>query len=226
MESLSTWPCVPVTPPSPSEDVCGAASPTAGRREQQRSPRTSPGLWDNGCPDEDDCGLVANKRRSYSFTSGTVGSGHTCMGQEVLHPPLFVPVAWWWPWARSQAPPGGISHPLCHPSPSAPRGGRAQHPVPGSGGGSGGACNLSVLPPAATYQKITPLAVPQEPREAGGSYSVTLYIGEQAAAVPRARCRSFVARPGSPRDALGEKPPGAPRPKNKSVFKKFFGKKE
>ncbi|XP_068532634.1 spectrin beta chain, non-erythrocytic 4-like isoform X3 [Anas acuta] len=132
---------------SAAEDVCGAASPTAGRREQQRSPRTSPGLWDNGCPDEDDCGLVANKRRSYSFTS-------------------------------------------------------------------------------ATYQKITPLAVPQEPREAGGSYSVTLYIGEQAAAVPRARCRSFVARPGSPRDALGEKPPGAPRPKNKSVFKKFFGKKE
>lgn len=70
------------------------------------------------------------------------------------------------------------------------------------------------------------MAVPQEPLEAGSSYSVTLYIGEQAAAVPRARCHSFVARPGSPRDALGEKPPGPPRPKNKSVFKKFFGKKE
>ncbi|NXE20818.1 SPTB2 protein, partial [Ardeotis kori] len=79
---------------------------------------------------------------------------------------------------------------------------------------------------SATYQKITPVAVPKEPVEAGSSYSVTLYIGEQAPAVPRARCHSFVARPGSPRDTLGEKTPGPPRPKNKSVFKKFFGKKE
>uniref|UniRef100_A0A8C3L700 PH domain-containing protein n=1 Tax=Chrysolophus pictus TaxID=9089 RepID=A0A8C3L700_CHRPC len=76
---------------------------------------------------------------------------------------------------------------------------------------------------SATYQKIMPVAVPQEPPEAGSSYSVTLYISEQAAAMPRARCHSFVARPGSPQDVLGEK---TPRPKNKSVFKKFFGKKE
>ncbi|XP_074024810.1 spectrin beta chain, non-erythrocytic 2-like isoform X2 [Numenius arquata] len=124
-----------------AEDVRGS-----GHREQQRSPRGSPGLWDNSCQ-EDDYGLVANKRRSYSFTS-------------------------------------------------------------------------------ATYQKITPVAVPKEPVEAGSSYSVTLYIGEQAAAVPRARCHSFVARPGTPRDTLGEKTPGPSRPKNKSVFKKFFGKKE
>ncbi|XP_009282089.1 PREDICTED: uncharacterized protein LOC103902721 [Aptenodytes forsteri] len=79
---------------------------------------------------------------------------------------------------------------------------------------------------SATYQKITPVAVPKEPVEAGSSYSVTLYIGEQAPAVPRARCHSFVAQPGSPRDTQGEKTPGPPRPKNKSVFKKFFGKKE
>ncbi|NXE73104.1 SPTB2 protein, partial [Cochlearius cochlearius] len=79
---------------------------------------------------------------------------------------------------------------------------------------------------SATYQKITPVAVPKEPVEAGSSYSVTLYIGEQAPAVPRARCHSFVARPGSPRDVLGEKIPGPPHTKNKSVFKKFFGKKE
>ncbi|NWW49984.1 SPTB2 protein, partial [Pedionomus torquatus] len=79
---------------------------------------------------------------------------------------------------------------------------------------------------SATYQKITPVAVPKEPVEAGSSYSVTLYIGEQAAAVPRARCHSFVARPGTPRDTLGEKTPAPLRPKNKSVFKKFFGKKE
>ncbi|NXR01066.1 SPTB2 protein, partial [Sagittarius serpentarius] len=124
-----------------AEDAHGAR-----RREQQRSPRGSPSLWDNSCQ-EDDRGLVANKRRSYSFTS-------------------------------------------------------------------------------ATYQKITPVAVPKEPVEAGSSYSVTLYIGEQAPAVPRARCHSFVAQPGSPRDMLGEKTPSPSRPKNKSVFKKFFGKKE
>ncbi|XP_030354667.1 uncharacterized protein LOC115613432 isoform X2 [Strigops habroptila] len=79
---------------------------------------------------------------------------------------------------------------------------------------------------SATYQKITPVAVPKEPVEAGSSYSVTLYIGEQAPAMPRPRCHSFVARPGTPQDTLGEKTPGPPRPKNKSVFKKFFGKKE
>ncbi|XP_039914595.1 spectrin beta chain, non-erythrocytic 2-like isoform X2 [Hirundo rustica] len=117
-----------------------------GHKEQQWSPRASPGLWDNICP-EDDYGLVANKRRSYSFTS-------------------------------------------------------------------------------ATYQKITPVAVPREPVEAGSSYSVTLYIGEQVSAVPRARCHSFVARTGSPKDTPGEKTTSPPRTKNKSVFKKFFGKKE
>ncbi|NWT69593.1 SPTB2 protein, partial [Prunella himalayana] len=79
---------------------------------------------------------------------------------------------------------------------------------------------------SATYQKISPLAVPREPLEAGSSYSVTLYIGEQVSAVPRARCHSFVAPTGSPRDTPGEKTTSPPRTKNKSVFKKFFGKKE
>ncbi|XP_043367517.1 spectrin beta chain, non-erythrocytic 5-like isoform X6 [Dermochelys coriacea] len=73
---------------------------------------------------------------------------------------------------------------------------------------------------SATYQKITPVSVPKEPLEAGNSYSITLYIGEQAVAMPRARCHSFVARPGSPREGA------LSRHKNKSVFKKFFGKKE
>ncbi|NWT20327.1 SPTB2 protein, partial [Vireo altiloquus] len=126
-------------------EAAGNAQGT-GHKEQQWSPRGSPGLWDNICP-EDDYGLVANKRRSYSFTS-------------------------------------------------------------------------------ATYQKIIPLAVPKEPVEAGSSYSVTLYIGEQVSAMPRARCHSFVARTGSPRDTFGEKTTSPPRTKNKSVFKKFFGKKE
>ncbi|XP_030802233.1 uncharacterized protein LOC115902681 isoform X2 [Camarhynchus parvulus] len=77
---------------------------------------------------------------------------------------------------------------------------------------------------SATYQKLSPRAVPQEAAGAGSSYSVTLYIGEQP--VPRARCHSFVAPTGSPRDARGEKTTSPPRTKNKSVFKKFFGKKE
>lgn len=63
---------------SASEDVSGATSHAAGSREQQWSPRMSPGLWDNSCPDTD-YGLVANKRRSYSFTSGM--AVHTCVGQ-------------------------------------------------------------------------------------------------------------------------------------------------
>ncbi|NXM70863.1 SPTB2 protein, partial [Serilophus lunatus] len=132
----------------PTDVTAAAAENTqgAGQKEQQWSPRESPGLWDNICQ-EDDCGLVANKRRSYSFTS-------------------------------------------------------------------------------ATYQKITPVAMPKEPVEAGSSYSVTLYIGEQVPAMPRARCHSFVARTGSPQDTLGEKTTSPLRPKNKSVFKKFFGKKE
>ncbi|NXM33603.1 SPTB2 protein, partial [Oxyruncus cristatus] len=117
-----------------------------GHKEQQWSPRGSPGLWDNICQ-EDDYGLVANKRRSYSFTS-------------------------------------------------------------------------------ATYQKITPVVMPKEPVEAGSSYSVTLYIGEQVPAMPRARCHSFVAQTGSARDMPEEKTTSPLRPKNKSVFKKFFGKKE
>ncbi|XP_068041561.1 uncharacterized protein [Anomalospiza imberbis] len=79
---------------------------------------------------------------------------------------------------------------------------------------------------SATYQKITPLAVPKEPMESGSSYSVTLYIGEQVSVMPRARCHSFVARTGSPWDTRGEKTTSPPRTKNKSVFKKFFGKKE
>lgn len=68
-----------MSPHSASEDARGAM-----HREQQWCPRGSPGLWDNSSQ-EDDYGLVANKRRSYSFTSGTAlvslslpGGGTTC----------------------------------------------------------------------------------------------------------------------------------------------------
>lgn len=59
------WPCLVTCLHSASEDARGA-----GHREQEWSSRGSPGLWDNSCQEED-YGLVANKRRSYSFTSGT-----------------------------------------------------------------------------------------------------------------------------------------------------------
>ncbi|XP_062829890.1 uncharacterized protein LOC100551915 isoform X2 [Anolis carolinensis] len=113
-------------------------SPTESARSQET----------NFFQEEEDCGLVANKRRSYSFTS-------------------------------------------------------------------------------ATYQKISPLSVSKEPLGIGSSYSVTLYIGEQAAAPSRPRCHSFVATAGTSQDLLGGRSQGAsPRQKNKSVFRKFFGKKD
>ncbi|XP_053238868.1 uncharacterized protein LOC128410983 isoform X2 [Podarcis raffonei] len=80
---------------------------------------------------------------------------------------------------------------------------------------------------SATYQKITPLSVSKEPLGLGSSYSVTLYIGEQGPTPPRPRCHSFIASPGGARETLGERSQGAsPRQKNKSVFRKFFGKKD
>nr|XP_034964067.1 uncharacterized protein LOC118081770 isoform X3 [Zootoca vivipara] len=80
---------------------------------------------------------------------------------------------------------------------------------------------------SATYQKITPLSVSKEPLGLGSSYSVTLYIGEQTPTPPRPRCHSFIASPGGARETLGERSQGAsPRQKNKSVFRKFFGKKD
>ncbi|XP_061480818.1 uncharacterized protein LOC133383685 isoform X2 [Rhineura floridana] len=80
---------------------------------------------------------------------------------------------------------------------------------------------------SATYQKITPLSVSKEPLGLGSSYSVTLYIGEQAPAAPRPRCHSFIASSSGARETLSERTQGSsPRQKNKSVFRKFFGKKD
>uniref|UniRef100_A0A8C5SML0 PH domain-containing protein n=1 Tax=Laticauda laticaudata TaxID=8630 RepID=A0A8C5SML0_LATLA len=77
---------------------------------------------------------------------------------------------------------------------------------------------------SATYQKITPLSKSKEPN----NYSVTLYIGEQAPTTPpRPRCHSFIASPGGAREIVGEHNQSAsPIQKNKSVFRKFFGKKD
>ncbi|KAG8123421.1 hypothetical protein E2320_018829, partial [Naja naja] len=77
---------------------------------------------------------------------------------------------------------------------------------------------------SATYQKITPLSKSKEPN----NYSVTLYIGEQAPTTPpRPRCHSFIASPSGAREMVGEHNQSAsPIQKNKSVFRKFFGKKD
>ncbi|XP_025023228.1 uncharacterized protein LOC103058937 isoform X2 [Python bivittatus] len=81
---------------------------------------------------------------------------------------------------------------------------------------------------SATYQKITPLSKSKEPLGIGNNYSVTLYIGEQAPTTPpRPRCHSFIATPSGARETVGEQNQGASsRQKNKSVFRKFFGKKD
>ncbi|XP_042299883.1 uncharacterized protein LOC121917799 isoform X5 [Sceloporus undulatus] len=80
---------------------------------------------------------------------------------------------------------------------------------------------------SATYQKISPLSVSKEPVGVGSSYSVTLYIGEQASSTLRPRCHSFVTTPGGSQETLGGRSQGdSPRQKNKSVFRKLFGKKD
>ncbi|XP_070590319.1 uncharacterized protein [Erythrolamprus reginae] len=77
---------------------------------------------------------------------------------------------------------------------------------------------------SATYQNITPLSK----SKGANNYSVTLYIGEQAPTTPpRPRCHSFIATPVGAREMVGEQHQGAsPSQKNKSVFRKFFGKKD
>ncbi|XP_077198485.1 uncharacterized protein LOC143839818 isoform X2 [Paroedura picta] len=153
--------CVKLQPPSNTrDDALDSAAPSAGNSQKPAafytaeqspklgSPTESPRAQDPFMCQEDDCGLVTSKRRSYSFTS-------------------------------------------------------------------------------ATYQKISPLPVSKEALGVGSSYSVTLYIGEQAPAVLRPRCHSFMASPSGVRETPSERSQGAsPRQKTKSVFRKFFGKKD
>ncbi|XP_041105968.1 spectrin beta chain, non-erythrocytic 1-like isoform X5 [Polyodon spathula] len=94
---------------------------------------------------------------------------------------------------------------------------------------------------SAAYQKITPISTPFGESE-GPSYSVTLFIGDQLADGQRGPNQSLLNSPESalhrdPQligrspeiflDKPGERTYGSlPRPRNKSVFQKFFGKKE
>ncbi|XP_064174002.1 uncharacterized protein LOC135245101 isoform X4 [Anguilla rostrata] len=78
---------------------------------------------------------------------------------------------------------------------------------------------------SATYQKINP--VPLATRGGGSSYSVTLVIGDEttpnSCEAPRLTGWGQEAFPDSPG---GRSYVSLPRPRNKSVFRRFFGKKE
>ncbi|XP_069092462.1 uncharacterized protein [Pleurodeles waltl] len=91
---------------------------------------------------------------------------------------------------------------------------------------------------SATYQKVTPVSLPADTFEAGSSFSVTLYIGDQSSPVQRARRHSLASKDSSvqreqlhqpdwPTEDPAERTLGAfTPPKNKSVFKRFFRKKD
>ncbi|XP_069810911.1 spectrin beta chain, non-erythrocytic 5-like isoform X4 [Dendropsophus ebraccatus] len=67
------------------------------------------------------------------------------------------------------------------------------------------------------YQKVTPVSGPQD---SCSSFSVTVYIDEPL--IPRSRCHSFAA----PQGGLFSRHAADLKPRNKSVFRKFFRKKE
>ncbi|KAM3930646.1 uncharacterized protein RB166_004169 isoform 2-T2 [Leptodactylus fuscus] len=67
------------------------------------------------------------------------------------------------------------------------------------------------------YQKVTSVPGPKDP---SSSYSVTLYIDDPL--IPRGRCHSFAA----PQGELLSRHIADLKPQNKSVFRKFFRKKE
>ncbi|XP_041107909.1 uncharacterized protein LOC121316786 isoform X2 [Polyodon spathula] len=90
---------------------------------------------------------------------------------------------------------------------------------------------------SAAYQKITPISKPLGGSEVGPSYSITVFIGEQLGeAEPVSNSLDSTLHrepqligwhPEILLDKPGERNYGSlPRPRNKSVFQKFFGKKE
>lgn len=90
----------------------------------------------------------------------------------------------------------------------------------------------NLISPAATYQKITPVTVPPGSRDGGSSYTVTLFIRDQLSEAEPASTGPDPAPATSwTQGPLTDSPQGRsyaslPRPRNKSVFKKFFGKRE
>nr|XP_023652016.1 uncharacterized protein LOC111835687 isoform X2 [Paramormyrops kingsleyae] len=85
---------------------------------------------------------------------------------------------------------------------------------------------------SATYQKITPVTVPPGSRDGGSSYTVTLFIRDQVSeAEPASTGPDLAPATSWTQGPLTDSPHGRsyaslPRPRNKSVFKKFFGKRE
>ncbi|KAM8947286.1 uncharacterized protein RCH25_050421 [Pelodytes ibericus] len=73
-----------------------------------------------------------------------------------------------------------------------------------------------------SYQKMASFPSSQE---AAPRYSVTLYIGDSPAP-SRARCHSFATSPDQPSLGWSREASGIQKPRNLSVFKKFFRKKE
>ncbi len=78
----------------------------------------------------------------------------------------------------------------------------------------------------ATYQRIKPVAPPSgKGQDSSSSYSVTLFIGDRETPSVTATASSDSVR----RESSGlpmRSYMSLPRPPNKSVFRKFFGKKE
>ncbi|KAG9344321.1 hypothetical protein JZ751_010990 [Albula glossodonta] len=85
---------------------------------------------------------------------------------------------------------------------------------------------------SATYQKITPVSVAPAAHRGGSSYSVTLVIGDQLSDTTSSRDSSEMPQQiGWRQESFLDTSPersyaSLPRPRNKSVFRKFFGKKE
>ncbi|KAL4641341.1 spectrin beta chain, non-erythrocytic 2-like [Arapaima gigas] len=81
---------------------------------------------------------------------------------------------------------------------------------------------------SATYQKITPVTLPP----GGSSYSVTLFIGDQHSEASSLSNKHDCPQPGGRQREPSLNAPSErsyaslPRQRNKSVFKKFFGKRE
>ncbi|XP_061083580.1 spectrin beta chain, non-erythrocytic 5 [Conger conger] len=80
---------------------------------------------------------------------------------------------------------------------------------------------------SATYQKISPVRPNPAARGGGSSYSVTLVIGDEATPTIAEKPQLIGWR----QEAFQDSPGGRgytslPRPRNRSVFQRFFGKKE
>lgn len=86
---------------------------------------------------------------------------------------------------------------------------------------------------SATYQKIVPVSLPSggQGRDCSSSYSVTLLIGDKQTDIPSISKRTESTQladwqQDSYHDSSLRSYASLPRPRNKSVFKKFFGKKD